>query len=317
MSITAEEFSTSHPRPQHAAPVAPIQFRNLTKKFGPVTAVDDVSCSIASGRVTGFLGPNGAGKTTTLRMLVGLARATEGAALFGDTPYDKLPLPQDDVGVVLEANFHPGRSGRNHLRVLAATAGADDEQVDELLALVGLSDAAKRTVGGYSLGMRQRLALAAALLGTPDYLILDEPANGLDPEGIRWLRSFLRTYAASGRTVLVSSHMLNEVQATVDDIIVIGRGRLLHQGEMAALDGVQATVTLRTPDVAKATEVLEGTDWRFASVDDQRGTVIEIATGETDAVGDAMYDGGVRVHELQRVRSNLEESFFRMLEESA
>ena len=317
MSITAEEFSRSHPRPQHAAPVAPIQLRNLTKRFGPVTAVDDVTCTIASGRVTGFLGPNGAGKTTTLRMLVGLATATEGEALFGDTPYDKLPLPQDDVGVVLEANFHPGRSGRNHLRVLAATAGADDEQVDDLLALVGLTDAAKRNVGGYSLGMRQRLALAAALLGTPDYLILDEPANGLDPEGIRWLRSFLRTYAASGRTVLVSSHMLNEVQATVDDIIVIGRGRLLHQGEMAALDGVQATLTLRTPDVAEATEVLDGSDWRYTTVQDEIGTLFEIATGDPRPVGDAMYRGGVRVHELQRVRSNLEASFFRMLEESA
>ena len=317
MSITAEEFARSHPRPQHAAPVAPIQFRDLTKRFGPVTAVDHINCTISSGRVTGFLGPNGAGKTTTLRMLVGLATATEGEALFGDTPYHQLSLPQDEVGVVLEATFHPGRSGRNHLRVLAATAGADDERVDELLELVGLKDAARRTVGGYSLGMRQRLALAGALLGTPDYLILDEPANGLDPEGIRWLRSFLRAYAASGRTVLVSSHMLNEVQATVDDIIVIGRGRLLYQGEMASLDGTEAKVTLRTPDVEKATKVLDGTDWRFASVPDQFGTVFEIATGDPRPVGDALYDGGVRVHELQRVRSNLEESFFRMLEESA
>jgi len=186
----------------------------LIKSYNGRLAVRDLSFVVQPGRVTGFLGPNGAGKTTTMRILVGLTTPTTGTATFGGLEYAELPHPQRTVGCVLDASFHPARSGRNHLRVLAPTAGASDRRVDKLLDAVGLGDVARQPVGEYSTGMRQRLALAAAVLGNPEYLILDEPANGLDPEGIRWLREFLRDFAARGRAVLISSHLLNEIEAT-------------------------------------------------------------------------------------------------------
>jgi ABC-2 type transport system ATP-binding protein len=208
----------------------------LTKRFGDLTAVDDLSFELKPGSLTGFLGPNGAGKTTTLRMLLGLAKPTHGRALVFGRPYARLERPGSRVGAVLEAaDLHPGRTGRDHLRVLSYPARAGRGRVDEVLALVDLSGAADRRVAGYSLGMRQRLSLAAALLGDPELLILDEPANGLDPEGIRWLRDFLRAFAREGRTVLVSSHHLAEVEQMVDEVLIIDHGRLLAEAPLNEL----------------------------------------------------------------------------------
>ena len=212
--------------------------RNLTKRYEGRAAVDDLSFDVRPRAITGFLGPNGAGKTTTLRMVLGLARPTAGEAQIFGRPYGRLDDPARTVGASLEVSgFHPGRSGRDHLRSLAALAGLPASRVGEVLALVELEQAAKRRAGKYSMGMRQRLALAAALLGDPEVLVLDEPANGLDPGGIRWLRDFLRAKAAEGRTVLVSSHVLSEVAQTVDDIVVISRGRLVYQGTIQDFTG--------------------------------------------------------------------------------
>ena len=208
----------------------------LTKRFGDLTAVSDLSFELEAGSVTGFLGPNGAGKTTTLRMLLGLARPTRGQALVFGRPFTELEQPAARVGAVLEASdLHPGRTGRDHLRVLARAAGVPQSRVDEVLALVDLTGAAERRAGGYSLGMRQRLGLAAALLGAPELLVLDEPANGLDPEGVRWLRDFLRAFAMQGGTVLVSSHHLAEVAQTVDRVMIIDRGRLVAESTLEEL----------------------------------------------------------------------------------
>jgi ABC-2 type transport system ATP-binding protein len=208
----------------------------LTKCFGDVTAVSDLSFDVDAGTITGFLGPNGAGKTTTLRLLLGLAAPTHGSALVFGHPYAELERPAGLVGAVLEAaDLHPGRTGRDHLRVLARAARVPTSRVEEVLALVELTAAADRGAGAYSLGMRQRLGLAAALLGDPELLMLDEPANGLDPEGVRWLRDFLRAFAADGRTVFVSSHHLAEVAQTVDHVVIISRGRLVVECPLSAL----------------------------------------------------------------------------------
>lgn len=204
----------------------PIDIRGLSKRFGPVSAVSDLSFSVEPGQVTGFLGPNGAGKTTTLRILLGLVAPTVGSATFGGTAYRDLESPLTTVGASLEAaSFHPARSARNHLKVYALASGIETPRIDRALQLVGLADVADRKVGGYSLGMRQRLGLAFALLGDPGVLVLDEPINGLDPEGIRWMRSLLGQLAGEGRTVLVSSHLLSEVQQSVDRVVIISRGR--------------------------------------------------------------------------------------------
>jgi ABC-2 type transport system ATP-binding protein len=208
----------------------------LTKRFGDLTAVRDLSFELEAGTITGFLGPNGAGKTTTLRLLLGLARPTQGQALVFGRPFAELERPATLVGAVLEASdLHPGRSGRDHLRVLASAAGVPSGRVDEVLALVGLTGAADRRTEGFSLGMRQRLGLAAALLGDPELLVLDEPANGLDPEGIRWLHDFLRAFAGEGGTVFVSSHHLAEIAETVDRVVIIDRGRLVAESAIEEL----------------------------------------------------------------------------------
>jgi ABC-2 type transport system ATP-binding protein len=218
--------------------VAPVEIRDLSKRFGRVEAVRNLSFDVGAGRVTGFLGPNGAGKSTTLRALLGLVRPTTGTATFDGRPYDKLERPSTQVGAVLEdASFHPGRTARNHLRVLAATGEHPQERVDVVLAEVGLTEAADRRVKGYSMGMRQRLAIAAALLGDPSVLILDEPTNGLDPPGIHWMRGMLRDQASRGRAVLVSSHLLAEVAQSVDDVVVIAKGELRGQGPLKQVLG--------------------------------------------------------------------------------
>jgi ABC-2 type transport system ATP-binding protein len=224
---------------------AAIEIDGLTKRFGQVEAVSDLSFEVGAGRVTGFLGPNGAGKSTTLRMLLGLVHANAGRGTFHGRRYEELPHPSAHVGVVLEeASFHPSRSGRNHLRVLAAAGNHPDSRVDEVLATVELTHAANRRVKGYSMGMRQRLAIAAALLGDPEVLILDEPANGLDPPGIRWMRDMLRAEAARGRAVLVSSHLLSEVAQAADDVVVIAGGVLRASGSLeSVLGGPDGPVT--------------------------------------------------------------------------
>lgn len=217
--------------------IPPLEARSLTKRYGNETVVQDLSFTTRWGRVTGFVGPNGAGKSTTMRMLLGLIRPSAGEALVTGRPYHRLPHPARVAGASLEADaFHPRRSGRNHLRLLAAASGIDDARVDEVLALVGLDGAAGgKRAGAYSLGMRQRLGLAAALLGEPAVLLLDEPANGLDPAGMRWLRGFLRSYVAEGNAALVSSHLLGEVAQIADDVVVIREGRLVRQAAMADL----------------------------------------------------------------------------------
>ena len=205
-----------------------IEVADLRKRYRKATAVDGLSFTVPAGRITGFLGPNGAGKTTTLRILLGLVRPTSGSATIEGLPYRRLENPTGTVGAVLEAtNFHSKRSGRNHLRMLAMAAGLPVSRVDEVLGQVELRAVARRPVGGYSLGMRQRLSVAGALLGQPRLLVLDEPANGLDPEGIRWLRDFLRAFTSSGGTVFISSHVLAEVQQLADDVVIIHRGRLV------------------------------------------------------------------------------------------
>ena len=216
--------------------MATIQIRGLVKRFGPVTAVDSLSFDVTPGTVTGFLGPNGAGKTTTLRILLGLVTAGAGTATIGGRSYRDLAEPLHQVGAVLEAaGFHPGRTARAQLRIQALAADADPSRIEDVLDLVGLTGAADRRIGGFSLGMRQRLGLAAALLADPEVLILDEPANGLDPEGVRWLRGLLRGFAAEGGTVLVSSHLLAEVAQTVDSVVIVDCGRLVAAGPVAEL----------------------------------------------------------------------------------
>ena len=288
----------------------------LVKAYNGLVAVRNLSFTVEPGRITGFLGPNGAGKTSTLRILVGLATPTTGTATFGGTPYADLTRPQETVGAVLDANFHPHRTGRNHLRVLAATAGVSDARVDALLERVGLADDARRPAGHYSLGMRQRLAIAAALIGNPDYLILDEPANGLDPEGIRWLRQVLRDFADTGRSVLVSSHLLNEVQATADEIVVIHKGRLLTQMPMSELSLGQGTTRARVSDLDTAGQVLAPLGVRVEWAVDDRGPYLRVHSQEVAAVGAALFNAGIVVHELVTERRDLEQEFFAMLEAS-
>jgi len=283
----------------------------LTKKFGSLTAVDDLSFTVEPGRITGFLGPNGAGKTTTLRMLLGLVRQTSGTATIGGKRYAEIPQPQRVVGAALEAtNFHPGRSGRNHLLVLADTAGVDSRRVDEMLELVGIPAAARRRAGGYSMGMRQRLGLAAAMLGDPQVLLLDEPANGLDPEGIRWLRGFLRHLSGEGKTILVSSHMLQEVEQTVDDVVIIANGRLIKQGPIQELHG-EATALVRSADPATLAQALGRVGLASSPIEDGALTV---HSGDLRQIGEVALAAGVAVHELRGKDADLEALFFQLTE---
>jgi len=331
-----------------ADPSRVVAVEHLTKRFGSVLAVDDLSFAVAPGRVTGFLGPNGAGKTTTLRILLSLVTPSSGRATIGGHAYRDLPDPLHTVGAALEATgFHSGRTARDHLRVLAATAAIPGRRVDEVLGLVGLADSARRRVGGYSMGMRQRLALAAAMLGDPAVLLLDEPANGLDPEGIRWLRGFLRHLAGEGRTVLVSSHMLSEVRQTVDDVVIIARGRLIRQAPLEDLEGAPATL-VRTPTpgplaraLTTAGMAVEGgpaggdqpgtADGAGAATGDGAGAATGTGTGSAvlgtgsraappdgvlrvrgsapSSVGAVAHRSGIELHELRLEVSDLEATF--------
>jgi ABC-2 type transport system ATP-binding protein len=287
-----------------------IEVEGLTKRFGATLAVDDLSFTVQPGTVTGFLGPNGAGKSTTLRAILGLVRPDSGRASVLGRSYADLEHPIEQVGAVLETvDAHPGRSGRNHLRVLAAAAGLPSARVDEVLGLVELTDAARRRAGGYSLGMRQRLGLAAGLLGDPEVLILDEPANGLDPQGIRWLRDLLRSFAAEGRTVLISSHVLAEVAQTVDDVVIIHRGRLVRQAAMAeVLAQAEGSTLVRTPDPGRLRSLLTESGFAVHSSDDGRLTV----AAPPERVGEIAAAHGVVLHELMVERATLEEAFLEL-----
>jgi ABC-2 type transport system ATP-binding protein len=288
-----------------------IEIQGLTKHFGDVVAVDNLSFEVEQGSVTGFLGPNGAGKTTTLRMLLGLVTPTAGTATIGGQPYRQLADPFRHVGAVLEAtSFHPGRRARDHLRVLCVAAGLPVTRVDAVLDLVGLTHAGDRRVKGYSLGMRQRLGLAAALLGEPEVLILDEPANGLDPEGVHWLRQFLRAYADQGRTVLVSSHLLAEVAQTVDDVVIIAGGRLITQSSLVDLaDQATPGVWVRTPQAETLRTALAGKG--IAAELQTADTVLALET-TTEAVGLAAAGAGVVIYEMTAQHFDLEEFFLEL-----
>jgi len=288
-----------------------IEVRNLTKRFGSFTAVDNLSFSVEPGRITGFLGPNGAGKTTTLRMLLGLVRATSGSATIGGQSYKEVRTPQRVVGAALEAtNFHPGRSGRNHLRVLADTAGIDTKRVDEVLEMVGIPAAARKRAGGYSMGMRQRLGLAAAMLADPQVLLLDEPGNGLDPEGIRWLRLFLRHLSSQGKTILISSHMLSEVEQTVDDVVIIANGRFIQQGSIADLHGDKRSI-IRTTYAPAMVNALLAAGVQAHATD---ATSLEAIGGDMGLVGDIALRAGLPIHELRAHQTDLEALFFELTE---
>jgi ABC-2 type transport system ATP-binding protein len=281
----------------------------LTKRFGATLAVDGLSARVHPGAVTGFLGPNGSGKTTTLRMLLGLVRPTAGTATFDGRRYDQLRAPVREVGTLLEATgFHPGRTARDHLRVLATAAALAPERPEQVLDDVGLTEVAGRKVGGFSLGMRQRLGLAAALLGDPPVLVLDEPANGLDPAGTHWLRTFLRDLAGQGRTVLVSSHVLPEVEQTADDVLVIAQGRLVRAGPLADLRAEAGTGTrVRSPEADRLAHLLQaaGLLGRFRSADE-----LEV-DAQPERVGEVAAEHGVVLHRLEGV-GGLESAFLRL-----
>jgi ABC-2 type transport system ATP-binding protein len=291
--------------------VAAITVQGLSKRFGDVLAVDHLDFEVDQGTVVGFLGPNGAGKTTTLRMLLGLVTPTAGTATIGGRPYRRLPDPVRQVGAVLEASgFHPGRSARDHLRVIVTAAGLDPRRIDQVLEQTGLAGAARRRVGGYSLGMRQRLGLAAALLGDPEVLLLDEPANGLDPEGVHWLRGLVRGLADEGRTVLVSSHLLAEVAQTVDQVVIIDQGRLVAQSTLAALTaGADRTVRVRTPQPEALRDLLVA---RGAQVTLDGPDQLAVGGATAEQVGQVAAAGGVVLHEMRFERSNLEDVFLEL-----
>ncbi|MBB4675917.1 ABC transporter ATP-binding protein [Crossiella cryophila] len=285
---------------------------NLTKQFGNITAVQDLSFIVEPGTVTGFLGPNGSGKTTTLRMVLGLVRPSGGQSTINGVPYERLGTPGRVVGSVLEAqSFHPGRSARNHLKIYAAALMVPDERVDQVLQLVGLAAAADRRAGSFSLGMRQRLALATALLGDPQVLVLDEPANGLDPEGIAWLRTFLQSFARSGRTVLVSSHLLAEVEQTVDHVVIISRGRTVYNGGLDTLrQSQQSRVIVQPADPHKLVEALQAAG--HTMIEPTQDGRLAITGVHTKQVADVALAAGVAIYAMQEEQVDLERLFFQL-----
>jgi ABC-2 type transport system ATP-binding protein len=294
---------------------AAITVEGLTKRYGELVAVHDVSFTVRPGSVTGFLGPNGAGKTTALKAIVGIARPTAGRALIDGTPIESAHADARVLGVHIEpTGAHPGRSARNHLRSLAALAGLQRGRVDEVLAIVGLEDAADRRVGTFSTGMRQRLGLASALLGDPEVLVLDEPLNGLDPQGIRWLRTFLRDRAAAGGTVLLSSHVLTEAAQTVDDVVVIHKGRLVHQGAIGELIGLgRGAVVVRTPMPERLVAAARHAGGRVQL--QNGGGRLLIEGMDAAQVGELAHGESVILHELAVQGASLEQVFFSLTEE--
>lgn len=289
-----------------------IETSGLWKRYGSTLAVEDLSFTVRPGRVTGFAGPNGAGKSTTMRLILGLDAADAGDARVGGRPYATLKAPLREVGALLETSgFHPGRRGRDHLLWLVRSNGLDPRRVDEVLRLVGLEGAGHRRVGGYSLGMRQRLRLAAALLGDPGVLLLDEPVNGLDPEGMRWIRGLLRSLAAEGRTVLVSSHLMSELEGTADHLIVIARGRLVADAPVAELLSAasDARVELRTADPRRLMTVLADAGGRAESPGAGRVAVSGLAAEE---IADLAAAEQIPLYELTPSRASLEDVFMEM-----
>ncbi len=287
-----------------------IEVSHLSKRFGPVLAVDDLSFTVDYGRIVGFLGQNGAGKTTTLRVLLGLAAPTDGDATVAGRGYAQLDDPLGTVGAVLDGGkFHPGRTGRNHVVGLARAAGLPTARADEVIEMVGLTEAANRRAGGYSLGMRQRLGLAAALLGDPKILVLDEPANGLDPQGIRWLRDFLRHLAGQGRAIVVSSHLLSEIAQTVDEVVVIGKGRSIAQAPIQELMARgQGGMKVAGPDIDRLRTALEADGAAVTATDG--ALIVADRTGEQ--IGRLIAAGGIVVSELSQVSQSLEDVFFEL-----
>jgi ABC-2 type transport system ATP-binding protein len=288
----------------------------LTKRFGEVSAVTDLSFALEAGTITGFLGPNGAGKTTTLRMVLGLATPTSGRARVFDHPYAELPGAALRIGAVLEAtDFHRGRTGRDHLRMLGQAVDVPDSRADEVLRLVELGGAAaRRRVKGYSLGMRQRLGLAVALLGDPELLILDEPANGLDPEGVRWLRDFLRSLASEGRTVLISSHVLAEVAQTVDRVLIISQGRLVLSSLLAELSArAGGAVRIRSGDPQRLGQALRDEALQVTTTADD---ALLVQGASSERIGEIAFTAGVPVHELVNDAGVLEDIFLELTSEA-
>ncbi|MEN4475318.1 ATP-binding cassette domain-containing protein [Mycolicibacterium cosmeticum] len=290
-----------------------IELTGLTKRFGRTTAVDDLTCTVESGVVTGFLGPNGAGKSTTMRMIVGLDRPTAGTATVLGKRYHELTHPLRTVGALLDARqVHSNRSARAHLRWIAAGNRIRADRVDEVLDTVGLTEVADKRAGTFSLGMSQRLGIATALLGDPQVLLFDEPVNGLDPEGIRWVRTLMRTLAAEGRTVFVSSHLLAEMANTADRLVVIGRGRLVAATSMDEFLASSADVLVRSPQADRLTGVLTAEGLSVTG----DGTGLRVAAATTERVGDLAARHGITLHELTAVRTSLEEAYLNLTDDS-
>lgn len=304
-AITSNGRTSSGDRRRPAATAPALEIDHVTKRYDEDAVVNELSFTVQPGRVTGFLGPNGAGKSTTMKILLGLAAADEGTATIGGTSYRDLEDPARTVGVVLEPNaFHPGRSGRNHLRILADGGGFPAERVQEMLSVVGLDDAADRRVGAYSMGMRQRLGLAAALLGDPPVLVLDEPGNGLDPQGIRDLRGLLRERATRGDTIFVSSHLLSEVEHLADEVVVLNKGRLVASGPLSELQREETFV--RSPSRGGLTEVLRSAGGAVQPLEEDTLVVRGLAI---EAIGSLAHRAGIELHELSRHSGSLEDLF--------
>ncbi|QAY61459.1 ABC transporter ATP-binding protein [Microbacterium protaetiae] len=293
-----------------------ITAEGLTKRFGDKTAVDDVSFTVQSGKVTGFLGPNGAGKSTTMRMIVGLDRPTAGSVTVNGSHYASMRAPLREVGVLLDAKaVHTGRTARNHLRAMAATHGIDSHRVDEVIELTGIGSVARKRAGKFSLGMGQRLGIAAALLGDPQTLILDEPVNGLDPEGVRWVRQFVRHVAGEGRTVLLSSHLMSEMAQTADHVIVLGRGKVLADAPLDEIvrSWTTSTARVRSPRLAELVTLLSAPQVTITST----GPGTADITGVTpDRIGDLAAAHGIALHELTPTTGSLEDAYLALTEQS-
>ncbi|MFK3983312.1 ABC transporter ATP-binding protein [Micromonospora sp. NPDC050397] len=289
-----------------------IEVKNLGKRYGDKIAVDDLSFTVRPGIVTGFLGPNGAGKSTTMRMIVGLDAPTSGTVTVNGRRYTDHAAPLHEIGTLLEAKaVHTGRSAYHHLRALAATTGISRRRVDEVIELVGLREVARKRAGGFSLGMGQRLGIASALLGDPQTILLDEPVNGLDPEGVRWIRNLLKDLAAEGRTVFISSHLMSEMALTAEHLVVVGRGKLIADVPMAKFCGLASTsgVRVRSPHAHQLGELLAGPEVTISSA--ERG-VLEISGLSTEQIGERAAAAGLTLHELSVQHASLEEAFMEL-----